>query len=182
MFALALAVAAAQAQPAKPQTAPKSQTPPKAQPAVKPLTEAERKTVDELQAEQKQLDTNGARVMAATPDGRRRVAETIAKQFNVPDKLVNELRARKMGYGDVTVTLALSQQLMKREKTLSQQQAVDRIVGLRKSSQNWGVIARELGLKLGDAVSDVKKMDKQLAKLDTVKMAKAEKKADKPAR
>jgi len=32
----------------------------------------------------------------ATPDGRRRVAETIAKQFNVPEKLVNDLRGRKV--------------------------------------------------------------------------------------
>jgi len=84
-----------------------------------------------------------------------------------------------MGYGEVSITLALSQQLMK--TGLSQQQAIDKIVGMRKSGMGWGVVARDLGLKLGGVISDVKKADKQLAKLDTVKTAKSEKpeKADK---
>lgn len=176
---LTLAVAAVQAQPAKPQTAPK----PSRAAAAKPLTEAESKLVDDLAKEQRQLDTDGARVMAASPDGRRRVAATIARQLNVPDKVVNDLRARKMGYGEVTIALALSQQLMKRE-TLTQPQAIDRIVSLRKSGHGWGVVARDLGLKLGDVISDVKKTDKQLAKLDTVRIARAARpeKADKAAR
>lgn len=171
VFGFALAVAAVQAQPAKPQPAAAkpqmvaAKAP--ATPAAMPLTDAERKTVEELQAEQKRLDTDSARVMAATPDGRRRVTETIAKQFGVPDKVVDDLRARKMGYGEVSIALALSQQLMK--KGLSQQQAIDKIVGMRKSGMGWGVVARDLGLKLGGVISDVKKADKQLAKLDTVK-------------
>lgn len=181
-FGFALAVAAVQAQPAQPQPA-AAKAP--AAPAAKPLTDAERKTVEELQAEQKRLDTDSARVMAATTDGRHRVTETIAKQFGVPDKVVDELRARKMGYGEVTIALALSQQLMK--KGLGQQQAIDKIVGMRKSGMGWGVVARDLGLKLGGVISDVKKADKQLAKLDTVKTARAEKvekaaKAEKPGK
>src|SRR5688572_14109781 len=88
----------------KPQTAVKPRA------SAKPLTDAERKTSEELWVEQKQLETVGARVAAATPDGRRRVAETIAKQFNVPEKLVNDLRGRKIGYGELTVAMALSQQ------------------------------------------------------------------------
>lgn len=186
VFGFALAVAAVQAQPAKPQSA--AAKPPAARPpAGKALTDGERKIAEELQSEQKQLDTDIARAMAASPDGRRRVAATIAKNFNVSDKVVNDLRARKMGYGEVTITLALSQQLMKREKGLTQQQAIDRVVGPRKSGLGWGVVARDLGLKLGDAISDVKKTDKQLAKLDTLKTAKADKvnkpeKAEKAAR
>jgi hypothetical protein len=173
VFGLALAVAAVQAQPAQPQTAPR---PPSAA-ASKSLTEAERKLVDELGAEQKQLDTDGARVMAASPDGRRRVAETIGKQFGVPEKVVNDVRARKLSYSDVTIALALSQQLTKREKGLTRPQAIDRIVTLRKSGQSWGVAARDLGLRLGDVIGEVKKTDKQLAKLDAVRIARAEKQA-----
>lgn len=140
--------------------------------SAKPLTDAERKTSEELWVEQKQLETVGARVAAATPDGRRRVAETIARQFNVPEKLVNDLRGRKIGYGELTVAMALSQQLIKRDK-VTQQQALDKVLGLRNSGHGWGVIARDLGLKLSDAVSAVKKTDKQLAKLDTGKTTKA---------
>jgi hypothetical protein len=137
---------------------------------VKPLTDAERKISEELWVEQKKLDTDSGRVTAATPDGRRRVAETIAKQFNVPEKLVNDLRGRKIGYGEITAALALSQQLMRRDK-VTRQQALDSVLGARKSGQGWGAVARGLGLKLGDVVSDVKKTDKQLAKLAPVKAA-----------
>lgn len=159
--------AAAKLRPAvKPPTAVKPQA------SAKPLTGAERKTSEELWVEQKQLETVGARVAAATPDGRRRVAETIAKQFNVPEKLVDDLRGRKIGYGELTVAMALSQQLIKRDK-VTQQQALEKVLGLRKSGHGWGVIARDLGLKLGDAVIAVKKTDKQLAKLDTGKTIKA---------
>jgi hypothetical protein len=103
------------------------------------------------------------------------VAETVARHFNVSEKIVNEIRARRIGYGEVTIALSLSQQLMKREKGLALKQAVDRVVTLRKSGQGWGNIARDLGLRLGDVIADVKKADKQLAKLDTVKLAKADK-------
>ena len=182
-FGLALAVAAVQAQPAKPVTVPKS---PSA--SATPLTDAERKTVEELQVAQKRLDTDAARVMAASPDGRRRVAEAIASQFGVPDnKIVNDLRARRMGYGEVTIALALAQQLTKRDRTLTQHQALDKLVARRKAAQGWGVVARDLGLKLGDVISDVKKADKQLAKLDAARLARAEgqdktARADKPSK
>ena len=46
--------------------------------AARPLTAAERRTVEELEAARKQFDTAAARVMAASPHGRRRVAEAIA--------------------------------------------------------------------------------------------------------
>jgi hypothetical protein len=156
----------------KTQAVVRMQTTVKPQASAKPLTDAERKTSEELWVEQKQLETVGARVAAATPDGRRRVAETIAKQFNVPEKLVNDLRGRKIGYGELTVAMALSQQLIKRDK-VTQQHALEKVLGLRKSGHGWGIIARDLGLKLSDAVSAVKKTDKQLAKLDTGKTTKA---------
>jgi hypothetical protein len=158
---------AAKPQP-KTQAAIRTQAAVKPQTAVRPLTDAERKTSETLWAEQRKLDTGGARVMAGAPDGRRRVASTIAKHFNVPETLVNELRARKIGHGEITVALALSQQLMKREK-MTQQRAVDRLLSLRKSGEGWGAIARSLGLKLADVVDHVQKIDAQLARIDTGK-------------
>jgi hypothetical protein len=147
---------------AKPQMVAKAMA--KAPMAVKPLTPAERKISEELWAEQRKVDGD-TRATAATPEGRRRIAETIAKQMDVTDKLVMDLRGRKLGYGEITVALALSRQLMKRDK-VTQQQALDRVLGPRKSGQGWGAIARDLGLKLDDVMSDVKKTDKRLAKLD----------------
>jgi hypothetical protein len=151
----------------KPQTVAKVQGVAKPPMAVKPLTPAERKLSEELWAEQRKVDSD-TRALAASADGRKRVAEAIAKQMDVSDKLVMDLRGRKLGYGEVTVALALSRQLMKRDK-LTQQQALDRVLGPRRSGMGWGAIARDLGLKLDDALSDVKKTDKRLAKLDPAK-------------
>lgn len=147
---------------AKPQMVAKAMA--KAPMAVKPLTPAERKISEEIWAEQRKVDSD-TRATAATPDGRKRIAETIAKQMDVTDKLVMDLRGRKLGYGEITVALALSRQLMKRDK-VTQQQALDRVLGPRKSGQGWGAIARDLKLQLDDVISDVKKTDKRLAKLD----------------
>jgi hypothetical protein len=177
----ALAAATAQAQPAKSPPSSRAAAP------VRPQTEAERGAVEALQAAQKQFDAGGARVMAASPGGRRRVAETIARQFGVPEKSVNDLRARRMTYGEVAIALSLSQQWMRRDKALTLPQAADRIAALRKS-QHWAAVARGLDLSLFDVVADLKKAEKQLAKLDTVKTARAEgqerkpPKADRPAR
>ena len=107
-----------------------------------------------------------ARVTAATPEGRRRVAGTIARQLGVPEKLVEDLRSRNVAYGEITVALALSQPLMKRDK-VTRQRAVDSILELRKAGQGWAAIARELDLKLTTALAAVKKADQQLATTDT---------------
>lgn len=147
---------------ARPQTVAKVQAVAKA-PAAKPLTAAERKISEELWVEQRKVDSD-TRATAATAEGRKRIAETIAKQLDVTDKLVMDLRGRKLGYGEITVALSISRQLMKRDK-MSQQQALDRVLGPRKSGQGWAAIARDLGLKLDDVVSDVRKTDKRLAKL-----------------
>ena len=149
----------------KPQTVAKAQAvAAKAPMAVKPLTPAQRKMSEELWVEQRKLDSD-ARAAAASADGRRRIAETIAKELKATDKLVMNLRERKLGYGEITVALALAQQLVKREK-ITQQQALDRVLGPRNSGQGWAAIARDLNLDLDEAVSDVKKVDKRVAKLD----------------
>jgi hypothetical protein len=136
----------------------------KAPMAVNPLTPKERKISEELWIEQRKVDSD-TRAMAATTEGRRRIAETIAKQMDVTDKLVMDLRGRKLGYGEITVALAVARQVMKREK-LTQQQALDRVLRPRRAGQGWGVIARDFGLDMDDVVSDVKKTDKRLAKLE----------------
>ena len=152
----------------RPQAAVKPQTASKPQPAEHAISAAERKTSEELWAEQKKLDADSARVMAATPDGRRRVSEMIAKQFNVPEKLVNDLRGRKINYGEITAALALSQQLMKRDK-VTRQQALDKVLAARKAGQGWAAVARSFDLRVADVLSDVRKTDKQVAKLVTLK-------------
>lgn len=118
------------------------------------------KKEQQLQAEARQLNADAER-SAKTPDGQRRLDERLAKQFNVSQSVITGLRTdRHLSYGQATIALALSQQLMKQDKTLSQQQALDKIVADRQAGQGWGEIAHGLGLKLGRVVSEVKKADK----------------------
>jgi hypothetical protein len=113
----------------------------------------------QLQANATRLDDDAARA-ARTPDGQSRLDGRLAKQFNVDPSVVTGLRNRNLSPGQATIALALSQQLMKQDKTLSQQQALDKIVADRQAGQGWGEIAHGLGLKLGRVVSEVKKADK----------------------
>jgi hypothetical protein len=113
----------------------------------------------QLQANAKRLDDDAARA-ARTPDGQRRLDERLAKQFNVDPSVVTGLRNRNLSPGQATIALALSQQLMKKDTTLSQQQALDKIVADRQAGKGWGEIAHGLDLKLGHVMSDVKKADK----------------------
>jgi hypothetical protein len=130
----------------------------------------------QLQREASQLDADAARA-SNTPDGQRRVTERIANQFKVQPSVVSDLRSRKLGFGGATIALALSQELMKRDSTLSQQAALDRIVAQRQAGKGWGVIAHDLGLKLGHVVSEVKKADKAAEHIagKPEKLAKADK-------
>ena len=144
------------------QTTPKTPPAPTAAPAAAALTDAERKLSEELWVEQKRLDGDGAK-LAAKPDGRQRMTTMLAKQYNVQEKLVSDLRDRKLGYGEISASLAFSQQLMKRDKG-SRQQTLERVLAARKAGQGWAAFAKSSGLKIGDVLDDVRKTDKQLAK------------------
>lgn len=117
------------------------------------------KNEQRLQTNAKQLDADAARA-ATTADGQRRLDERLAKQFDVDSSVVTGLRDRHFSYGQATITLALSQQLMKQDPTLTQQAALDKIVAERRAGKGWGVIAHDMKLKLGDVMSAVKKADK----------------------
>ena len=145
------------------QTSPKAQpAESKAVPSAKALSDAERKLSEELWAEQKRLDSDSAKLVAK-PDGRRRVTTMIAKQYSVPEKVVTDLHDQKVSYGEISASLAFSQQLMKRDKS-TRQAALDRVRAARKSGQGWAAFAKAAGLKIGDVLDDVRKTDKQLAK------------------
>ena len=113
----------------------------------------------QLRANATRLDDDAARA-ARTPDGQSRLDERLAKQFNVDPSVVTGLRNRNLSPGQATIALALSQQLMKKDTNLTQQQALDNILTERQAGKGWGEIAHGLGLKLGRVVSEVKKADK----------------------
>jgi hypothetical protein len=137
----------------------------------------------QLQAKARELDADAARA-TSTPDGPRRLTERIAKQFKVQSSVVTDVRARTGSYGQATIALALSEELMKRDKSLGQQTALNTILAERQAGKGWGVIAHDLGLKLGHVISEVKKADKAAehvaGKPDKADKDKAVAKAEKP--
>ena len=134
-----------------------------AQPA-RPVDPGEMKHAERLQTEAKEIDADAAKAMS--PDGQKRITDTIAKQFKVDPSLVTSLRNRRVGFGEATVALALSQELMKHDKSLKQQQALDQILAKRAGGEGWGRIAQDFGLKLGRVRADVERAEKQVARLE----------------
>ncbi|MBI3635892.1 MAG: hypothetical protein HY216_06695, partial [Candidatus Rokubacteria bacterium] len=134
-----------------------------------PPDNGEAQHAQRLEREAKTLDAAAAR--AGTPQGQQRVADAIATQFKVDQTVVNDLRAKNLGFGEVTITLGLAQELVKKDPTLTQQQAIDKILAQRASGRGWGVIARDMDLKLGKIVSEVKRVDRRVERVARVEKA-----------
>ena len=128
------------------------------------LSAAERTLSEQLWTEQKKLDAEVVRIAAATPDGGRRATRVIARQFDVPANLVNDLHGQGIGYGEVATSLALSRQLVTRDK-VKREQAIERIVSVRRSGQGWAALAHALDLNLGQVLADVRKTDADVTAL-----------------
>jgi hypothetical protein len=147
-----------------------------AQPTTKPLDAGKIKHAEQVQTEATEVDAETAKL---TPAGQKRVTEAIAKQFKVDPSLVSDLRTKKMGFGEITGALALSQELMKQNTALSQQQALDTVLAKRASGDGWGQIAHSLGVKLGHVRSELKRTEKTVARVEKAEKAEKPEKAGK---
>jgi len=144
-----------------------------------PVDPAEQKHAERLEAEAKELNAKAGKA-AATPAGERRVTDAIAKDYKADPSVVTDLRNRKMGYGEIAIALALSQELMKQNKTMSQSQALDTILAKRTAGEGWGQIAHDLHLKLGHVRNELKKAEKQVARVERAEKAEKVEKMEKP--
>lgn len=122
-----------------------------------------RKQATELQAETDRLDAR-AKTVTATSPGNARVITRIADDFDVPESVVRGLRAQGLGFGGVTIVLALAQQLSGPDLPLND--AIAQIMSERRAGAGWGQIAHNHELKLGPVLSAVKRSDKSLAGLE----------------
>jgi len=85
---------------------------------------------------------------AASPRGAEKVVTSLSEKFNVPQSTIRDLMAQKLGFGEISILLALSQAT---EKSTSQ------LLQKFKSGEGWGKIAKDEGVKLGQVVSAVEK-------------------------
>jgi len=102
-----------------------------------------------LNTVQKEIDSS------ATAPGQTMQVETLAKQFNVAPSVVQDLRAKKQGWGETGIELAMAQRLAQTDPKAypTLMDALTKIETLRADKMGWGKIAKDLGFKLGPVVS-----------------------------
>ena len=126
-----------------------------------------------LERESKRLNAT-----AAKPDGEKAVIKRIEAEFKVEDMQVRTLRDRNLGYGEIAIALSLAKKMPGGVMEVN----VQKVLSLRQGPPvaGWGQVARQLGLKLGPTVSQVKKMNNDSnreIKKDHARSGKADKKA-----
>jgi hypothetical protein len=115
-----------------------------------------------LQTAHKEIDN------APSSGSQQARVETLAKQFKVPPSTVEELRNKQKGWGEVTIELAMAQQLNKTDPKAypTFADALKRIDTLRAEHKGWGEIAKEQGFKLGPVISDAKQVRHEIMKTE----------------
>ena len=101
---------------------------------------------------------------ASEPAGEKRVEEKLEARFHVGDKRIDALRARKLGYGEIAIVLALAQKLPGGINDAN----VSKIMAERQGPpvMGWGRIAQKEKVSLGKVLSDVHRTDESLRERD----------------
>jgi len=99
---------------------------------------------------------------AATPEGQERVANKIKTQFGVDDARVQAMKDSGLSNGEIQIALALAQGM----PGGINDENVQKLTALRQGppKAGWGKIAKDLGLKVGPAISKAKKAAAELRK------------------
>jgi len=92
---------------------------------------------------------------AASPQGAEEVTTSLSEKFNVPKSAIQNLRTQKLGFGEISILLALSQATGKSTLQLLQK---------FKSGEGWGKIAKDEGVKLGQVISAVERANPAFSK------------------
>jgi hypothetical protein len=88
-------------------------------------------------------------------DGAEKVRQRIADRFEVSVEDVEALRAKKMGYGEITLLYSLAKHM----EGGATQENIDKILELRngETKMGWGQVAKKLDLRVGTVAKDAKK-------------------------
>ncbi len=136
--------------------------------------------------EEKQLRTEAAGIddTAGKGEGEKAVKHRIEKEFGASSAQVQGLREKKMGYGEISISLSLAQKMPGGITDENIQKVMTMRLG--PPVMGWGQIAKQLGMKLGPAISQVKSVRheareamKHQGRGDKERMEKAERQEDK---
>ncbi len=90
------------------------------------------------------------------PGNVKPIVQRIEKEFNVDRSVIDGLRSKKLGYGEIAIVLSLADKLPGGITDAN----VDTIMSKRQGppKEGWGKIAKDLGLNLGTVLSRVEKV------------------------
>ena len=116
---------------------------------------------------------------ASTAAGEAAVVGKIVNEFGVDETLVQDLRAQKLGYGEITLALSLAERL----PGGITDENLDKVLDLRQGPpvQGWGNVAKSLELSLKPSKAKLEKVGEAAvkkgddAKKEGVKQEKTEK-------
>ena len=118
---------------------------------------------------------------ANAPDGAAVVTQRLVKDFGVTEAQVKDLRSKGLSFGEIAIALSLA----KEEPGGVTDANIQKVLSLRQTTPptGWGKVAKQLGVKLGPAVSSAERLAKQsrgeLKRSEEKSETKAEEKAEK---
>src|SRR5438874_1637834 len=114
---------------------------------------------------------------ANAPDGASVVTRRLVKDFGVTEAQVKDLRSKGLSFGEIAIALSLA----KEEPGGVTDANIQKVLSLRQTTPptGWGKVAKQLGVKLGPAVSSVEKLAKESRGEVKKSEEKAETKAEK---
>lgn len=115
---------------------------------------AQSKDEQNLQRETARLDKT-----AATPQGEHAVIARLTRDFSVTEADIASLRAKGLSYGEVAVALSCAKSMPGGATDGN----IGKVAGLRQGppALGWNDIARQVNVKLGACVSQVKKVNNE---------------------
>ena len=115
-------------------------------------------TTAQANTEEQQIETAAQSVdqEAANTGGKSQIVQKLKDQYNVDDARIQNLRDKKMGYGEISIVLGLAKQM----PDGINDENINKITQLRMGDHQmgWGNVAKELDLKLGRVRSDVERV------------------------
>jgi hypothetical protein len=120
---------------------------------------------------------------ATQPEGQKAVESRLKSEFKVDDARIQGLRDQKLGYGEISIALALAQKMPggitdANMKTIMSERQGPPVMG-------WGQIAKKEGVKLGKVISKVRSVDaaaRKHEKAEGKRQDKKEERAEKAGR
>ncbi len=106
-----------------------------------------------------QRESSGLDKTASSSSGEAAVIKRLTKDFGVGSDRVASLREKGLSYGELAIVLSLAQKMPDGITDTS----VEKVIALRRGPPvaGWGAVAKQLRVKLGTAVSQVKKVNNE---------------------